>query len=277
MIANEATVSPLMATSPLTRLLQQPEPLSFERHWRYGLLVSGRQYLFARPFGLAPIGLNEFATAARDYPIVFPNSLQHGPCAAMGVSPSLNLMVDSDGSWRHTRHIPAAIRCYPFTLLQSPQGGAPQLALDMASPLVVLQHEHPYALPLYNADGTPSELTQRADSLCQATQRDLDEATAMVQAFRSRGLFVPQKTNLHFKDGGTATLADFDQIDATALEAIAPNIRERWQAAGWLAALTLQADSRQNWARLIVLQDKRLQHALQTLRLKDSPPPNKGL
>jgi hypothetical protein len=74
---------------------------------------------FAASAQFVPIGLEEFAAAAQDYPILFTADEPAIPIALLGLQQGGNLFVHPDGSWRPETYIPAYVRAFPFVFVAS--------------------------------------------------------------------------------------------------------------------------------------------------------------
>ena len=122
----------------------------------------------------------EFAQACLEYPIVFVRAGADAegrpavaPMAVLGLVRDENLYLRPDGDWA-AQYLPAALRVYPFALAQV---DAEQAALCIDRAYAGLSETEGEGEPLFEADGSPSELVQRM-------QQQLPELEAEVQRTR---------------------------------------------------------------------------------------------
>ncbi len=103
--------------------VKQVVPLA--KSHRVQLIQPGMAPAFSLRLHAVPLGASEFASALRDYPIVF---LQKQPgatleaVAILGMHEGQNLFVMPDGRWDRRTYIPAFIRRYPFSMMSSAAG-----------------------------------------------------------------------------------------------------------------------------------------------------------
>ena len=90
-----------------------------EKTFRLRLPETGEAPGFCRDLHAVPISASEFATAMRDYPIVFvcAGEFEFSSMAILGMHTRQNLFVDGDGRWDRRTYMPAYVRRYPFCLI----------------------------------------------------------------------------------------------------------------------------------------------------------------
>lgn len=105
-----------------------------------------------------PVVVDEYAEAAKTYPIVFSRD-ETGDLASvvvMGFLETGNLWVDEAGLWRSASYVPAYVRRYPFVAVEA--DGEFMLGLDMDFQGVGAADGE----RLFDADGNPARLLQDA-------------------------------------------------------------------------------------------------------------------
>lgn len=138
-------------------MFKQLAPVSLETH-KDTRIAAQSNYAFAKEVHLAAVMAAEFIRAAAHYPIVFieGEQAQFKPVVLLGFQTSENLWVDESGQW-DAAYIPAIIRRYPFALAPKPDSEEFAVCLDVESDLLGDQGN-----PLFNDDGAPSEMLERA-------------------------------------------------------------------------------------------------------------------
>lgn len=135
-------------------MLAQPVALNHEQH--KNVKITG-QFSAESMEGrhVVPLMLQEFTAAAPHYPIFFLqiNEKQYSAVGVFGLKEGQNLLL-KDGKFEGT-YLPAAIRCYPFTLAQASEE---QLILCINEQADNVSNTEGQAL--FNEDGTQTEFFQ---------------------------------------------------------------------------------------------------------------------
>jgi len=135
-------------------MLAQPVALNFEQHKNVKITgqfsaesIEGRH--------VVPLMLQEFTAAAPHYPIFFLqiNEKQYSAVGVFGLKEGQNLLL-KDGKFEGN-YLPAAIRCYPFTLAQASEE---QLILCINEQADNVSSNEGQAL--FNDDGSQTEFFQ---------------------------------------------------------------------------------------------------------------------
>lgn len=78
-----------------------------------------------------PVTIDEFASAGRNYPIVFSIGENSVPLILMGLNEGVNTFMDDEGKFNQPAYVPAYIRRYPFLLAKlSPEAEELSLCFD---------------------------------------------------------------------------------------------------------------------------------------------------
>lgn len=108
---------------------QEVIPVSAKRHAE-AAVKTGTDYRFARKTNAVPVTAVEFASAAREYAIVFAGKEDAVmPMVVLGARQDENAYVDDEGRWK-ARYVPAYIRRYPFVFSSSDDGATFTLCID---------------------------------------------------------------------------------------------------------------------------------------------------
>lgn len=141
-------------------------PVSRERHGQQAW-KRWTSYAFAAQRALVPLVAAEFPKAAMAFPVAF---IQKGdsylPVAVLGLEPNLNLFVAPDGRWLGG-YVPATLRTYPFSLLQTGEGHW-VLCIDEESGLLVAAGE---GEPFFDATGGLAEGVKAVLSVLQQVEQ----------------------------------------------------------------------------------------------------------
>lgn len=208
-------------------------------------------YSFARGELVAPIVIDEIASVAREYPIVFPSGGEL-PVALMGVEKNSNAYVGMDGKWLAT-YIPAHIRHYPLaiTLIPPQAEEAPSNGQAAAPRFVVLIDIESVTVsstegaPIFDQEGQVVELAQQKLRLMEQMQARAGVTAGLVRAIDDAGLFVERP--IRIKRGGEPNrqVTGVRVIDEAALNKLDDAAFNKLRAAG---ALPLVYASLLSWA-----------------------------
>lgn len=209
-------------------------------------LDRGAGYGFAAGAASIPLGLGEFAMAARHYPIVFAAGKVPAPVALVGLGGTGNLFVDADGGWRAGAYVPAHVRAYPFLLVEDAARGTTFVGIDEAA--ACLAGGQGSAL---FEDGRPSAALSEAVQFASACRDNLSAAAGFAAALEAAGLLQEEEATVNFTAGGSTRVRGFKVIRADRLDQVADETFLDWRRRGWLGAIYAQLHSAANWARLI--------------------------
>lgn len=220
------------------------EPLSLRLH--SGWKLAGGDYRFLTHNYLAPLLLEEFADAARHYPVLFTGE-QAVPIALFGVE-RRNLFVEGN-QWSQDVYIPAHVRRHPFGVVktQEPEGFA--LAIDTASEWISRDGSRGEALFV---DGAPSELTRRALQFCEVWQREATRTLAFSSALMAQNLLIERRADVSLPDGRALSVDGFRIVDRDRLAKLDAPIIVTWQRQGWLAAVHAHLASLERFEQLLI-------------------------
>lgn len=163
---------------------------------------------------IAPLMLQEFASAAAFYPIFFLQVEEDfAPVAVFGLKEGQNLFI-KDGQWEG-QYLPAGIRAYPFSLAQANDDQLLLCVNEQADNISRTEGQ-----PLFNADNTPTEFFQGVNTFF----KDYIDANAIsrniVAQLKEMGLL--KADGLQYRDlgGKEHRLNGFFVIDREKFEAL---------------------------------------------------------
>ncbi|MBF0195363.1 MAG: SapC family protein [Magnetococcales bacterium] len=167
------------------------EHLSFNKHkdLRFSSIDC---YPLAKNITINPIYHFEIIQLSRYFPIVFPGpttTTTKLPIALFALSAKdKNRFVDNNGVWIYD-YIPARIRCYPFGLTKINAESKESLLVDIEAP----HFKKTEGLPLFNEDGSPTELLQDKIDFFSNLKREEQKTELFVKLLDDAGLLVPKK------------------------------------------------------------------------------------
>ena len=244
----------------LPMFYKQLEQLSPERHM--GLGLSDRpNFTAAREANAVPLGVSEFALAARNYPIVFGPPGQSGvPVAITALVEGRNLFVNTDGSWESDAYIPAYLRRYPFWMVLENGGQQASLWFDPEAGYLVPLVDNPQARPLidFRNESTPTlnEITQ----FCQQCFMDERATAPFLAALEESNLLISRHANIDLGNGKSYQLGGFRVVDIEAYHRLPDATLAQWVRNGWAALIGFHHWSvTHNWQPLLDLHQRRAQ------------------
>lgn len=224
---------------------ENPRPLDSSRD--VGLKVRDITDLgFARGTNTIPINLNEFALAARCYPIGFVGEAAL-PAAIVGLQDQ-NLFVGKDGRWKPGAYVPAFVRRYPFILAETGVDDQMRLCID-DTPRTVTSTEG----RLLFENGKPAALVNQALEFCRAFHAAAKATEPFVKAIVAADILVDRKAETRLALGARFTLSGFKCVDPEKLRKLSGRTLAQWNGKDWLAPLFAHLQSMTNWNDLIDL------------------------
>jgi hypothetical protein len=239
-------------TPALPLFYRRPVPLDRARHAR-ARLRRPTDLAFAVATNSAPVMIEEFALASREYPIVFAPGPAAMPLALLGLRDKQNLfMTEQDGAqvWRNDSYIPAYVRRYPFIFMEMEKPGDFTVCIDEAA-------DNTDGDPIFTADGELSEAGTQAIGFCQAFQNQLAATTEFTAALKAQGLLKENTATIKKETGETINLTGFFTVDGEKFDALSDEVFLEWRRKGWLGLIYLHFASTRNWERLIAMDSRR--------------------
>ena len=213
-------------------------------------------FAYAAKTNSVPITGNEFAAAARYFPILFVNDADKNPSpiALLGLRRDENLFVDGEGRWTGP-YIPAFIRRYPFVLIGNPTDASLSVGIDEAFPGFNADEGE----PMFDSEGKDTPALQRALGFLNAYQQEAKQTADFIGHLKRLDLLVPQVININQKDGKQSKLDGFSVIDEKRLVALNPTDAGTLLRAGYLGWIYMHLLSINNVTELTSRLDPRLE------------------
>ncbi len=227
-------------------LYEQPELLTVEEHGKLGLSPVARPYEFVRNVRAAPLVSVEFASAQKDYPIVFSDTDVPFPLAMLGVAEDVNLFVDPDGNWQRPHYIPFYFRCHPIGFARA-QNDQLAVVIDRAAPSVSEAPEEPF----FAGNKLTARMQERVD-FCARYSQERQRTSELGTRLKELGLFTGQQVK-HRPQGGNEeeSLGTFVAVDVDKLGKLDKDTLQQLHADGSLSAIYAHVFSLENWNRLL--------------------------
>jgi hypothetical protein len=198
-----------------------------------------------------PLALEEMEMAARAYPIVFSRGKTPMPLAVVGVRKGENLFVTPAGKWRQGGYIPAAVRNYPFVVIEAGEGRE-IVGVDTGSGLV---GEHETGAALFDGEAL-SEVGRERLRLCGAFREAMKRTQAFGAALREAGVLEVQQARIELPGAGERLHLDgFDAIKTGFLDSLSDPTLLEWRERGWLQGAMQHLTSVGQWRHLLSLAD----------------------
>ena len=245
------------AAESLPLFYKDPVLLRFEEHRDAGLMPSAH-FGFAGETAAVPLCAGEFMAAMQHSPIVFATGDEVAAIALVGIERDRNLFVERDGGWTAGRYLPAYVRRYPFTVMETEDRSQRLLSVDRGSDRFVSSAAtRAEAQRLFDDQGGPTAAARHAMVFCHAYHTDMAATAAFGQALRTAGLLLPYHAEFKLHDGTHHQVSGFHAVDEQAFRALPSETVRDWHVKGWLGLITLHLASLQNFAALIDLHARR--------------------
>ena len=197
-------------TVKLPLLYNELTPISHKRHANYGV-TANRNFAFTRDLVFAPLTMDEFPQAQRDYPIVFTTKGATVPVALLGSQASGNQFLEDDGSWRKGAYVPGYLRRYPFQMIREKEGSDRHVfCADLSSDLLEDDCKD-QDRRLFDGE-KPGKASETAMEFCKAYEAALSRTRKAIEELEALKLINESSVNL--KNGEkTARIDGFSVVD----------------------------------------------------------------
>lgn len=205
-----------MATVPnLPMFYNDLVPLSSNQHAEFKLKTQTKAPFLAGNHAI-PVTVEEFISAARDYPIVFSAGDQSVPIGLMGLNEGVNVFVDADGTLNKPVYVPAYVRRYPFLLARlRPESEELSLCFDPSAPGLGADVEDGAAL----FDGSePSQTTKDILGFCEQFEQAGARTAAFMEELNKLDIMMDGEVSIQPEGAAQAfTYRGFRMVDENKL------------------------------------------------------------
>ena len=223
-----------------------PRPVEATRHAKSGL-VENMDVGFAADANAIPVNIVEFAVAARHYPIVFSTAEPSLPVVVSGLRTGTNAFIGIDNTWARGFYIPAYVRRYPFILMENAEKEQFILCVDEESVALTDGGER----QLFNDDGKPSELTDRALEFCRAYHGQYEATRQFVAALHEHDLLTENSTEIRLTDDRKIQMQGYKVIDREKFDKLPDDVFLEWRKKNWLPVVYSHLVSLSNWPSVL--------------------------
>lgn len=173
-----------------------PAPLDKVKHAGLSFTAS-TNFSYAANLTMAPLSAQETPEAGNNYPIIFLPADQDSvlPHALLGLS-GKNVFVDAAGAWK-ANYIPAVVRKYPFGLVRADDNS------DVIKMIVAIDEQAENfkaktGRPLFEADGSLTELVKSASDFAAAHQRQMMATTEALKELETTGVLIDRSISVPY-------------------------------------------------------------------------------
>lgn len=245
--AETAEAAPALKRTGLPLFYQKPAALEKSRH-ALAAISTEQDLRFAKATNSITLNALEFIEASKFYPIVFTLGEISTPLVIVGLEQE-NYFLNAEGKWREGTYIPAYVRQYPFIFFENEEEKKFFLCVDEKSPQFHVNGAEG-ARDLFNADGSPSPLTNQALEFCSSYYRHHSITMNFTADLVKHKLLTPYASKATLKSGRQVELSGFAMIDEKAVHALSDEVFLEFRTKGWLPFIYLALASSSNWARL---------------------------
>lgn len=161
------------------------------------------------------VASTEFGDACKDFPVVWVSAgkndagkPQVAPIAVFGLTQGNNLCIDLAAQRWRTRYVPAALRLYPFGLARvSPE----QMVVAIDESWIGFNPERGEAL--FNADGTPTEFTKKAQQQLEAFEQEVERTRLAGDMLVDKNLLRDMRFDATLPSGEKVSVDGFLTVD----------------------------------------------------------------
>jgi hypothetical protein len=184
------------------------------RHLRFRAMSN---FDFAAALHSAPLCASEFFAAAKEYAIVFVRAPDQTvfPVVVLGLKSDENLFIGGDGEW-NARYLPAAVRAYPFTFIESVDRSTLNIVIDEAYP----GFGDEQGAALFDENGAPAENLRERLKFLQLHQQDINRTRAFGAELIRLNLLTESGARLRAANDSSHQLTGFLVIDEIKINAL---------------------------------------------------------
>jgi SapC len=227
------------------------EVVPLRKTHRVRLLRAGEAPPFARALNAIPISYTEFASAARDYPIVFTSGdggKTYAPVAVLGMSTGENLFQAED-AWAKDVYVPAYARRYPFCMAR-----VRLRDVEQRERLICVEKACVDDLggeQLFDDQGEPLAKWRDVQRLIVEYESDLERGRELCAVLGDYALLQPFSMQATLHAGGPMQLTGMHRVDETKIEHLNASQFKNLAMKGILGRIYAHLLSLENFKRLL--------------------------
>ena len=202
-------------------------------------------FSFAKNINAVPVVLQEMASVAKHYPIVFAGDGSGALLAVLGLKADENLFVDDEGNWKEDSYIPAYVRRYPFFIAKSDNVPGPIMCVDDSSSIFSEDGDR-----VLIKDGKVMDDMKTIAETANSIQNYLEQTALYGQGIAKKGLLESQTVGLKLENEVQAQVDGFKTVNREKFDAVDGKTLKNWLNKDWLDATILHLASGENFNRL---------------------------
>ncbi len=228
-------------------IYNQVIPVDKEKHRDWSLKRED-QYRFANDVDVVPLMASEFASAARNYVVVFVNAEESFlPVAILGVQSQKNLYLTDDGKWR-VRYIPAFLRRYPFVFSSKQDNKTLVLCIDEKYEGF---NQEGRGERLFDSEGQQTQYLSNMLNFLQEYQKQFELTKLFCKQLKELNLVEPMQAKFSISGGEEKSLTGFSGVNQERLRELSGEQLEQLMKTGQLDLLYYHLQSMRNLSLLI--------------------------
>jgi len=222
------------------------EVLKVEEHKNSGVKIVS-DFLVAKNLTSAPVTVNEYFDACKEYPIVFTKDSQGAwfSLVILGVEKE-NIFVEADGKWRKNCHIPAFVGRYPFLFMEEKDNLI--LTLDPTQIVEKSDAEENY---FFEEDGSHSEFLKKVVNSMNSVHRFTKITQEFISTLNNLGLLEESGMSGKTAAGNDFSIGGFFIVKEEKLAALSSKEQAKLCKKGFTQFITAHMISVSNIHKLI--------------------------
>jgi hypothetical protein len=215
------------------------------------LARAGEVPAFARALNAIPISYAEFASAARDYPVVFTSGdggKSFAPVAVLGMAAGENLFCEGE-AWAKGAYVPAYARRHPFCMARVRMN-----QVEQQNRLICVEKgalDEAQGEPLFDEQGEPLAKWRDMQRLLTEYEKDLERGRELCTILADYALLEPVSMQAKTPQGAQLQLTGMHRVDEKRIEHLNVSQFKNLAKKGILGRIYAHLLSLENFARLL--------------------------
>ena len=172
----------------LTEIYIKPEILDAQNHKNLKIRPYN-DYSFSKDAYIVPISFDEALVAMKSLLVVFiqESAGEYTPAVILGNNETKNMLLDSDGTWKNEKYIPATIRSYPFGLGIANNSVEKFITVDTEADIL----KEPLGYNMFDDGLELSEKGKQALTFVHTVYSNIDKSKDITKHINSLGILKP--------------------------------------------------------------------------------------